>query len=404
MDTSEPLALLGGLSPQTFMKRHWQKKPLLIRQAVPQFNTPGCKLPVDAKALFALAASDGVESRLVIGGDAASQTATKSSTKKRNKSQGVAANAWQLKSGPFARRALPPLKQPNWSLLVQGIDLHNDEVRHLMNQFRFVPDARLDDVMISYASAGGGVGPHFDSYDVFLLQAHGRRQWQISQQKDLTLQPDMPLKILANFEPEQSFVLEPGDMLYLPPRYAHDGIALDECMTYSIGFRAPNKGELARELLQRLADDAQDEVGAALYRDAAQKAVSASAEIPAGLFDFALQAMQRAVQDPMVLQRSLGEYLTEPKSSVWFDSGAAQQQKGLPQPNGVRLDRRSKMMYDAQHIFINGESFLARGRDARLMQQLADDRALSAASLRKTSEGAKSLLQDWIEAGWIHEF
>jgi 50S ribosomal protein L16 3-hydroxylase len=404
MDTSKPLALLGGLSPQTFMKRHWQKKPLLIRQAVPQFNTPGFKLPVDAKALFALAASDDVESRLVMGGEAVSKTATKSSQKKRNQPQNAAANAWQLKSGPFARRALPSLTKPNWSLLVQGVDLHVNAIRDLMDQFRFVPDARLDDVMISYASAGGGVGPHFDSYDVFLLQAHGRRQWQISQQKDLTLQADMPLKILANFEPEQTFVLEPGDMLYLPPRYAHDGIALDECMTYSIGFRAPNRGELARELLQRLADDAQDEVGAALYRDATQKAVSASAEIPGELFEFAQSAMRRAVQDPVVLQRSLGEYLTEPKSNVWFDSDAAASQESLPGIKGIKLDRRSKMMYDAQHIFINGESFLARGRDALVMQQLADDRALSAATLRKTSEGAKSLLQDWIEAGWIHEF
>jgi 50S ribosomal protein L16 3-hydroxylase len=404
MDTSKPLALLGGLSPQTFMKRHWQKKPLLIRQAVPQFNTPGFKLPVDAKALFALAASDDVESRLVMGGDAAAKTATKSSPKKRNQPQNAAANAWRLKSGPFARRALPALTKPNWSLLVQGVDLHVNTIRDLMDQFRFVPDARLDDVMISYASPGGGVGPHFDSYDVFLLQTHGRRQWQISQQKDLTLQAGMPLKILANFESEQTFVLEPGDMLYLPPRYAHDGIALDECMTYSIGLRAPNRGELARELLQRLADDAQDEVGAALYRDATQKAVSNSAKIPVGLADFAKQAMLRAVQDPLVLQRALGEYLTEPKSNVWFDSDGATQRDVSFVTTGVKLDRRSKMMYDAQHIFINGESFLAHGRDALLMQQFADERALSAARLHKSSEGAKSLLHDWIEAGWIHEF
>jgi 50S ribosomal protein L16 3-hydroxylase len=406
MDTSQPLTLLGGLSPQTFMKRHWQKKPLLIRQAVPQFNTPGFKLPVDAKALFALAASDDVESRLVMGGDAASQTATKSSPKKRNKPQNVAANAWQLKSGPFARRALPLLTKPNWSLLVQGVDLHVNTIRDLMDQFRFVPDARLDDVMISYASAGGGVGPHFDSYDVFLLQAHGRRQWQISQQKDLTLQPDMPLKILANFEPEHSFVLEPGDMLYLPPRYAHDGVALDECMTYSIGFRAPNRGELARELLQRLGDDAQDEVGAALYRDAKQPAVMSPAEIPAELAAFALGAVQAALKDPVVLQRAFGEFLTELKPDVWFDlsieTGVPGGSDALEYAESLALDRRTKMMFDERHVFINGESFLAQGRDAVLMRRLANERRLASAELRRASADARGLLQDWIEAGWIH--
>ena len=206
MNITTPLTLLGHISPQTFMKRYWQKKPLLIRQAIPSFAPL-----LGRAALFELAANEEVESRLI------------------RKAAGAA--SWQLKAGPFVRRMLPALKTPQWSLLVQGVDLHNDAVRELLNQFRFIPDARLDDLMISYATQGGGVGPHFDSYDVFLLQAQGRRQWQISAQKDLTLQDGVPLKILANFQPTQTFVLEPGDMLYLPPRYAHDGVALDECMT-----------------------------------------------------------------------------------------------------------------------------------------------------------------------------
>ena len=128
-------------------------------------------------------------------------------------------------------------------------------MHELLQQFRFVPDARLDDLMISYASDTGGVGPHFDSYDVFLLQAQGRRRWSIGKQRDLRLQPDVPLKILAHFEPEQSFVLEPGDMLYLPPRYAHDGVAVgDDCMTYSIGLRAPAAAPLGADLLARIAE------------------------------------------------------------------------------------------------------------------------------------------------------
>ncbi|MBC7621667.1 MAG: cupin domain-containing protein, partial [Candidatus Saccharibacteria bacterium] len=230
MNVAEPLQLLGGLSPELFMKRHWQKKPLLVRNAIANF-----KPLLDRSALFELAARDDVQARMVIQapGDASGKAPLQASAK---------APAWQFRHGPFERRAFPPLKQPGWTLLLQGVDLHHDGVHALMNQFRFVPDARLDDLMISYASDSGGVGPHFDSYDVFLLQAHGRRTWRISRQKDLSLQPDVPLKILANFVPEEEFVLEPGDMLYLPPGCAHDGTAMGECMTYSIGFRQPNRG------------------------------------------------------------------------------------------------------------------------------------------------------------------
>jgi len=170
---------------------------------------------------------------------------------------------------------------PCWS---KGLDLYNDAANQLLQQFRFVPDARLDDLMASYATDGGGVGPHVDSYDVFLLQAHGRRRWRIGRQRDLRLVRGVPLKILSAFEPEQEFVLEPGDMLYLPPRYAHEGVALGECMTYSIGFRAPTQHELARELLQRIAEQVTDPVRAKLYHDAGQPAAAvSSAQVPAGV-------------------------------------------------------------------------------------------------------------------------
>lgn len=235
-----PLALLGGLSPARFMQRHWQKKPLLVRQALPGF-TP----LLSRAALFELAGREGVESRLL------------------SRAQGQ----WRLRHGPFTRRALPPVAQPDWTLLVQGVDLHVEAAHALLRQFRFVPDARLDDLMISYASDGGGVGPHFDSYDVFLLQAHGQRRWRIGRQRDLSLVEGLPLRILAHFEPEQEYLLDPGDMLYLPPHWAHDGVAVGECMTYSIGFRQPNRGELARELLQRLADDSEERLGTLAYRD-----------------------------------------------------------------------------------------------------------------------------------------
>ena len=374
MDITLPLALLGGLSPQTFMKQYWQKKPLLIRQAI-----PGLRPPVDRNRLFELAALEDVESRLV------------------QQTPGTSGQPWQMRKGPFTKRALPALKTPAWTLLVQGMDLHDDGVHDLLKQFRFVPDARLDDLMISFATDGGGVGPHFDSYDVFLLQAHGQRRWRIGQQKDLRLQEDVPLKILAHFEPEQEFVLRPGDMLYLPPRYAHDGIAEGECMTYSVGFRAPARGELAQELLQRLAEDAADAVGETLYRDPRQVAVSTPAALPAALLAFAQDALEAALDDPQALARSLGEYLTEPKAHVWFDHESASVPTGQ-----IVLDRRTRMLYDEQHVFINGEAYRAAGKDALLIRQLADERFLAVDQLKGASSSAKALLRDWAEAGWLH--
>ena len=371
MDTKQSLALLGGLSAAQFMRSHWQKKPLLVRQAIPGFVPP-----VARAALFDLAAQDGVESRLVQQVD----------------------DVWTLQSGPFNRRALPPLKRPLWTLLVQGVDLHSDPVHALMQQFRFVPDARLDDVMISYASDGGGVGPHFDSYDVFLIQAHGQRRWRIGRQKDLTLRDDVAMKILAHFEPEEEYVLEPGDMLYLPPGWAHDGIAEGECMTYSVGFRVPERADLARELLVRLADE--DDEGCAkpvLYRDGKQPAVHQPAEIPATLHAFARDALERALAEPRALERALGEYLTEPKANVWFEPGDSRAM--LEQ---VVLDRRTRMMYDADHIFINGESYRAAGADAALMRQLADQRQLDRRAVALASDGALELLSVWCADGWAH--
>jgi 50S ribosomal protein L16 3-hydroxylase len=361
------------------MKRHWQKKPLLVRQAIANF-----KPLLNRNELFELAARDDSQARMVI--------------QDPGKTPG-----WRFKHGPFERRALPALKRPGWTLLVQGVDLQHDAVHDLMHQFRFVPEARMDDLMISYASDGGGVGPHYDSYDVFLLQALGSRRWRIGRQKDKTLQPDVPLKVLSNFEPDQEFVLEPGDMLYLPLLHAHDGIAMGECMTYSIGFRSPSRGELARELLQRLAEGAEDEVGVAVYRDPLQQAVDQPGEIPAQLLEFARAALLGALKDPLALGRALGEYLTEPKANVWFEGASAgrapRRGKNL---EPMRLDRRTKMMFDARHIFINGESFRASGRDATLMRRLSDQRYLSQQDLGRTSAEARSLLQTWQEAGWLH--
>ena len=373
MNVDQALDLLGGLSPAQFMRRHWQKKPLLVRQAMPGFK------PLLSRAeLFALAAREGVELRLLRHGG----------------------GRWALRRGPLPRRALPPLGQREWTLLVQGVDLHHAGVHALMQRFRFVPDARLDDVMISYATDGGGVGPHTDRYDVFLLQAHGRRRWRIGRQKDQRLVEGLPLKILAHFEPEQEWVLEPGDMLYLPPGWAHDGVALGECMTYSVGFRQPARGELARELLQRLADEASDALGDAPYRDPGQGATATPGAVPEAMLDFARAAVQRLAGDEDMLAMLLGEWLTEPKPDVWFEAAP---DAGTDPARGLRLDRRTRMMYDGQHVFINGEGFRASGRDAELMCRLADAHVLPAAQRRRLSAPARELLAEWLQAGWLHE-
>jgi 50S ribosomal protein L16 3-hydroxylase len=372
MFVDQPLALLGGLSPQTFMRRHWQKKPLLVRGA-----WPGVAPPLARPALFELAQREDVESRLVRRSD----------------------TRWQLRRGPFGKRSLPPLSRPDWTLLVQGVDLHDAVAASMLERFRFVPDARLDDLMVSFATPGGGVGPHLDSYDVFLLQVHGRRRWRIGPVADRSLVEGLPVKILREFKPTDEWVLEPGDMLYVPPLWGHDGIAEDECMTCSIGFRAPGRVSLGAQLLQHLAEQAGEQVDGAdpIYRDRAQSATETPGRIPDGLSAFAAEAVQRTLADPDALPQALGCWLTEPKALVWFDAGAA-----MPSyPVALRLDRRTRMMYDDRHVYINGEAFRAGGRDARLMQRLADQRRLGTADVGRASRDALALLCEWAEAGWL---
>jgi 50S ribosomal protein L16 3-hydroxylase len=376
MNVNLPLPLLGGISPEQFMAQYWQKKPLLIRGAIPNF-----KPLVSEDQLWSLAANDEVESRLI---------------------QKTAKN-WKLTQGPVPEPV--QTKKKDWTLLVQGVDLHVGAVHELLAAFRFVPDARLDDLMISLAGEGGGVGPHFDSYDVFLLQAAGRRQWKISAQKDLTLVEDAPLKILQNFKPTQEWVLEPGDMLYLPPRYAHDGVALDAgCQTYSIGFRAPRAGELARELLHRLAeeiaDGMEDDVDpklSKLYEDKTQSATAQPGQLPSALTAFAMDAVSKAFADKTLLEQLIGEYLTDPKAGVYFEEGK------LPKTYAtLKLAAATRMSYDAKHMFINGQSFKCAGTDAKLLRKLADERLLSATELRAGSAALTSAIGEFAKEGWLY--
>ncbi len=222
-----PLILLDGRSPAEFLRDYWQKQPLLVRGALPDFQSP-----IAPEELAGLACEEGVESRLVLerGGD----------------------RPWQLRHGPFAEDDFLNLPETHWTLLVQAVDRLLPEVEALLDPLAFLPRWRIDDVMVSYAPEGGSVGAHIDSYDVFLIQGLGRRRWQIETMptEDETLVPDLDVRVLADFAPDEDWVLEPGDLLYLPPRIAHHGVALDDCMTFSVGFRAPSHREIVSGFLE----------------------------------------------------------------------------------------------------------------------------------------------------------
>jgi 50S ribosomal protein L16 3-hydroxylase len=241
---------------------------------------------------------------------------------------------------------------------------------------------------------------------VFLLQVQGRRRWRVAPPGDDELVPGLPLRILANFKPQQEWVLEAGDMLYLPPGWGHDGVALGgDCMTASIGFRSPRAGEIAGALLQRMADElleaAQTDEGGPWIKRHADPGLTATVHtgaVPASLDAFARAALARATSDEAAVARALGSWLTEPKAHVWFEA----QPSALWTPHGISLDRRTRMAHDARHLFINGEAFRVGGADARLLRQLADERRLDAASCRRLSDDAREAALEWIRQGWLH--
>lgn len=362
--------LLGGIPLDVFFRRYWQRRPLFIKNAL-----DSARFCVDAKGLFELASQENVESRLV----------------QKRRSQ------WHLTHGPFTHL---PREKRDWTLLVQGVNLHRDDANALLGAFRFLPQARLDDLMISYAAPGGGVGPHFDSYDVFLLQAQGTRRWSISSQKKLSLIEGLPLKILADFQPEEEFLCEPGDLLYLPPRYAHDGVALDECMTYSIGFRAPSHQELVGEFYARWTEQL-DLSG--LYSDALATTCRRPGEIPKLMFEKTQQLVGKIRPTAKDVTLFLGEYLSEPKAHIFFD--AQNSQPATFRKNvfkqGLRLDRRSIMLYQGRCIFLNGDSFFADGSDRRHLTTLADQRWLPASLCQIASPPLLTQLYRWYQHGWL---
>ena len=372
----KPLQLLGNLKPSEFLRDYWQKKPLLIRGAMPNFI--GLLTPNE---LAGLACEDDVQARII---------------QHKNKK-------WGVKNGPFDDADFTKLPERDWTLLVQSVNHHLPGAASLLALFNFIPHARLDDLMVSYAPDGGGVGAHFDSYDVFLLQGSGKRKWQISAQTDLSLE-DAPIKILKNFKVEQEWVLEAGDMLYLPPHIAHLGIAKgDDCMTYSIGFRAPKTQELQHEFLSYLQDNITAE---GLYADADLTLQNHPAEISDNMVQKVSKMLQKITWNNNNVADFLGKYLTEPKPEVVFEPNRKislnEFTKKMAQKS-LQLDLKSQLLFFADHFYLNGEKLSVPSTLLAEMRTLADKKVLQAYALQASIHAVVGdVLYEAYSAGFIN--
>lgn len=390
MTKNQARQILGGITPAQFLAEYWQKKPLLIKNAIPNFT--GLLSPEE---LAGLACEDEVQSRIVeeING------------------------TWHASHGPFddadfARLPERPDSAHRWTLLVQSVNHFLPEASQLLQQFDFIPHARLDDLMVSYAPDGGGVGPHFDSYDVFLLQGQGKRLWRISEQTDLSLIEGAPLRILKNFDTAQEWLLEAGDMLYLPPHLAHWGIAVSDgvvdCMTYSIGFRAPKNQELATEFLGYMQDKLnQDAINiTGMYQDADLSLQEHPAEIGQDMIakvSAILKNIQWSEQD---VGDFLGTYLSEPKLDVVFDANKKISLSNFNKKlitHGIALDLKSQMLFIHNQFYLNGEAVAFSDKSAALLSKLADCRQLNASDIHQEplDEKLQQQLYAWYLAGFL---
>lgn len=367
------LTLLGGMSVKEFLRDYWQKKPLLIRRAIPGFAGL-----LDPQQLMALACTPDAQARLV--------------THKRG--------LWQLQQGPFETEDFSRLAKTKWTMLVQGVNHVLPQAAELLKHFSFIPHARLDDLMVSYAPKDGGVGPHFDSYDVFLLQGLGHRRWQISEQKDRTLVAGAPLRILQNFTAEHEWVLEPGDMLYLPPHWAHNGIAEDDCMTYSIGFRTPSYQELGEQFLVYLQDNLCLD---GMYADPDLKTQAHPSEISADMLRQVEHAIQQIKWGKSDIASFLGCYLSEPKPHIFFDPPekpwTRKRFQQATQGAGIALDLKTQILCHGDTVFINGEAHSVDKDSYPSLRALADSRQLDATANLPTA--TVDLLFQWYTDGYI---
>ncbi|MFO1431169.1 MAG: cupin domain-containing protein [Candidatus Competibacteraceae bacterium] len=382
------MQVLGGLNPEQFLRDYWQKRPLLIRAALPGFRDP-----LSPEELAGLACEPDVEARLVLEKDGKTP--------------------WTVRHGPFSEADFLKLPETHWTLLVQDAEKQAPmRLADFLEPFRFIPDWRRDDLMISYAPAYGSVGPHVDDYDVFLLQGLGRRHWRIGAEptaEDDYL-PDTELRILRQFTPAQEWILEPGDMLYLPPRIAHHGIALEPCLTYSIGFRAPGHRELLLAFMEFLGESIDPQ---ARYTDPALKLQDNPGAITAGALADIGRLMQHYLRtDPETIARWFGRFSTEPKpnftaqpeSDPWNPTELQTHLQG-----GGVLERHpgSRFTYieqaDYTLLFIDGQEFALGPAIADLALLLCRQRVFHYQHLQAAwqEEAAQSLLLDLLNEGYL---
>ena len=381
MNPDIPLQLLGGITAREFLRDYWQKKPLLIRQAIPDFESP-----IDADELAGLALEEEVESRLVIE---------------------HGERPWELRRGPFAEDTFSTLPEREWTLLVQAVDQFVPEVAELLENFRFLPSWRIDDVMISFAAPGGSVGPHFDNYDVFLLQAQGKRNWKIGQMctSESPLLQHADLRILAEFEESAEWVLEPGDMLYLPPRLAHFGIAEDDCMTYSVGFRAPSAAEVLTHFTDFLSQYLTDEER---YTDADVQPVSDPHQIQPDALDRLKSLLAEHMSDERMLLTWFGQFMTEPRYPEMVAGEELEEEdfvNSLQQGAILVRNPSARMAWsevdDDVLLFASGQSRYLPGKLRELLKLVCSADALHIDNLSEwlTDEDGRNLLCELVKQG-----
>ena len=292
-DALSPLSFPGNISIETFLQEYWQKKPLLVRNAFPGFESP-----LTPDELAGLACEHDVNARIVF--------------------EQHAQGAWHVLHGPLQEDHFKTLPRKNWTLLVTDVEKHVAEAKDLIDHFRFIPDWRIDDLMISYAPEGGSVGPHTDAYDVFLIQAYGQRHWMINKDFDTACIEGTELSILQHFTAAEDWILDPGDMLYLPPHIAHHGIALNECMTCSVGFRAPSISNMVSEYAEYLAASIDQNLR---YEDPDLQRQRHPAEISPGSLERIIGMLAaRLTVDSDSLLRWFGEFCSESRSGIHVQS------------------------------------------------------------------------------------
>ena len=345
--------ILGKISVDVFLKKYWQKKPLLIRDAIKNF-----KSPITEKDLFRIAQNENVISRLI--------------EFKRD--------IWQVKYGPFKKSDLPKKINTSWTMLVQNINHHVPFAESFLNLFKFIPYARLDDLMVSFATKKGSVGPHFDSYDVFLFQAKGEREWKISEQKKFSLDKKSAIKIITNFKAKNTWVLKPGDLLYLPPNVGHWGISQsDDCLTYSIGFRAPGTFEIQSKFLDFIQDNLITNKND-LYKDPNLNLQKNPAEINSNMMKKIHHIVNRLRWNTNSINTFIGQLLTEPIEGAVFETSKPMTleifKKDLVR-KPLKLNPKTRMLFIKNNFYINGELIETDKKSIMYLKQLANDREVS---------------------------